>query len=386
MHRFRGLKLRALPAASGSQPDTTTEDLDLLNLFWPGLEWKDVSGNQHHDLFLEYVSSVIADLEKQFSLPSALTRLVIQSVVQSKDALRSQIEQTIRSHYQPPALGDTAQHAMQTIARLWTMLDIQIGPPTPRYQPPGPLVWLPQEPVSAVTGRFFAQKAQSERGLEVSGSIDPKLTAARLVADHNIRILWTCNLAEHLSLNWARKKRTLKVFEHKIWVHRHLTSPERSPLPADVLEELMVTYNLLFPLFDRETESLLDKHGMIESFYSLGTCGKPPSPNWSDYRYWHNQLHELSEVLNEPPRGIQQLWRTSRKNPNLLNLVLFWISGVMVAILTIVSSVCGVLSVQYAIQSRDIGLWQFELALAQVCADADLADKLPKYCSNKTTQ
>lgn len=142
----------------------------------------------------------------------------------------------------------------------------------------------------------------------------------------------------------------------------------------------MATYNLLFPMFDRATESLLERDGMIESFYSLGTCGKLPSLNWGEYKYWRKALHQLTEVLNEPSRGVRQLWRTSKKNPNLMDVALFWLLGVMVAVLTIVSSACGVLSVKYAIESRDIGLRQLELAVAQLCADVETAGKLPQYC------
>ena len=65
---------------------------------------------------------------------------------------------------------------------------------------------------------------------------------------------------------------------------------------------------------------------------------------------------------------------------NLLHLALFWISGVMVAVLTIVSSVCGVLSVKYAIEQRDLALAQFRLALAAGCADDRLAAKMPEFC------
>jgi hypothetical protein len=277
------------------------------------------------------------------------------------------------------ASTDAAQHALGIIARVWTMLDIRISPS--RYQPLEPLTWLESESIYHVTQRFFTHKAQSQLALVLPGTIDPDLTAARLVKNHGFRILWTSNLAEHLTINWTAKRRRLKVFEHKFWAYRHLTHPESSPIPRQVLQELLATYNLLFPMFSKEAKSLLKENDMAKSFYSLpGTCGRTASRNWSDYSYWRLELHNLTQVLDEPPQGMQQLWRTRRKDPNILNIVLFWISGVTVAILSIVASVCGLLSVQYAIESRDIARSQFELELAQACADDTLRGKLANHC------
>ncbi|KAK1830589.1 hypothetical protein QBC39DRAFT_353420 [Podospora conica] len=374
--------LRALSEASTSRQETLTtpQSSEVLRLFWPASTVTDSSHIQGDEMFIRHVLSVIAGLGDHFGLPASNIKLAISAAVASRDSPRSNVASLVSSHCHASATvrGDAPQHALRTIARLWTMLDIQIE--VPQYQPPGPLVWLPDEPITAPTKRFFAEKARHEQSLELSGTIDRDLTAARLVSDHGVRLMWTSNIAEHLSTNWTNKRIILKIFEYKAWAHRHLTSPETSPIPIDVLNELMGTYNILFPMFDNATDSLLARDGMVESFYSLGTRGNVPSKNWSDYKYWRKALYQLSEVLNEPPHGVRQFWRTSRKDPNLLNVVLFWISGVMVAILTIVSSVCGVMSVQYAVESRDIGLRQLELAIAQVCADTELASKLPQYC------
>lgn len=371
-----------MSAASTSRQEaaTTPHGLEVLRLFWPALIATDSYRIQGDETFLHHVSSAIANLEEHLGLPASNIKLAISDVVPCKDSPRSHVTSLIscRCSASTKVRDDAPQHALQTIARLWTMLDIQIE--VPRYQPPGLLVWLPEEPITALTERFFAEKARRQQFRDLPGSIDRDLTVARLVSNHGVRLLWTSNIAEHLFINWSSKGTILKIFEYKLWSHRHLTNPETTPIPIDVLNELMGTYNLLFPMFDDATDSLLAKHGMVESFYSLGTRGNVPSKNWSDYKYWRKALFRLSEVLNEPPYGIRQFWRTSQKDPNLLNIVLFWISGVMVAILTIVSSVCGVMSVQYAIESRDIGLRQLELAIAQACADTELARRLPQYC------
>ena len=51
---------------------------------------------------------------------------------------------------------------------------------------------------------------------------------------------------------------------------------------------------------------------------------------------WRAEFCQLITLLDEPPRGLQQFWRAGPEQRNLLKLTLFWISGVMVAILPIV--------------------------------------------------
>lgn len=276
---------------------------------------------------------------------------------------------------------------MEMITRVWTMLDVRFERPGPMRGDHEPLVWLETEPITSVTGRFFNHKAQQQLS-SLTGTIDPDLTVARLIRDHGVELVWTSDLAEHLSMRKKNGRWLLNVFDHKVWAFQHLMHPDLSPIPLDVLEELISTYNILFPMFDNDTEAFLRKECRIKSFYGLGFCGKKPSRKWIDYQYWREDLHQLSGVLNEPPRGLRQLWTTRRDDPNFLNLAIFWISGVIVAVLTIVASVCGVLSVQYAIEARNIALEsnkiaarQLELETAQACVDETTRGRLgPKYC------
>ncbi|KAK4184603.1 hypothetical protein QBC35DRAFT_391316 [Podospora australis] len=275
------------------------------------------------------------------------------------------------------------------------MLDIQLEPPKFLTGAQSP-VWLDHEPITATTQRFFSEKATASQSVsDLPPTIDASLTAARLVADYGIQMVRTSNLAEHLTINnWNPKRRVLRVFEHKVWVLNHMLSPETSPLPSDVLEELMRTFHLLFPTMDDATDLLLRKHGMADSVYALGLCGKDRSLSWSNYQYWLKDILNLNSVLSEAPQGARQLLRVDNKDKNsLLNVVLFWVSG-MVAFLTIVSTVCGAWAISLAIESKDISVKSLdvsiksmdisikglELAIAQACADPEIAPKLTQYC------
>lgn len=360
--------------------------LELLRLFWPELTATDLDRNRQSDDLAENVASIISSLSERHGLPAEATKLAIRCVIQSPMDPQHRVLDLIRGCFDVKTIehgplgesADAAQHALAMIARVWTMLDIQVAPS--RYRPFEPLTWLDNEGITDVTERFFLHRTEAQRASSLTGTIDPDLTAARLVRNHGFRILWTSNLAEHLTVNWTAKRRRLKVFEHKVWAYQHLTHPESSPIPSDVLQELMWTYNLLFPMFNRKTKSLLKEDNMVRSFYGLGTCGKVASRNWMDYSYWRTELYNLTQVLDEPPQGVQQLWRTRRKDPNVLNIVLFWVSGVTVAILTVIASVSGLLSVRYAIESKNIALEQLEVERAQSCPNNALMEKLISCC------
>ena len=141
----------------------------------------------------------------------------------------------------------------------------------------------------------------------------------------------------------------------------------------------MCTLNMLFPLYDAPTRSLLEKYGMIESFYGLGYCGKDRSFEWSTYRYWRGEVQELNELLSEP-RGLRQFWRPDSDRRNLLNLALCWLSGVMVLVLTIIGSVCGIISMQYSKEQTRLAALQGEFSVAMACTDPESRSNFPEFC------
>ncbi|KAK5662700.1 hypothetical protein OQA88_8616 [Cercophora sp. LCS_1] len=375
----RRITLRTASRRPGQrQKATATEGLELLKLFWPSLAEGGIKLIDQSGYFINYTSSAVASLERQLKLPQNALLAAVNAMVSGLKEPRVNVATTIQRQFVCPMTGDAPGRAFCALSRIWTMLYIQMD--KPKYQPPGSLFWFENEPITSATKRYFDQKAEVERAPDLPLRLDPDLTVVRLVRDHRIRILWTDNLAEHLSVGQGEKYRVLKIFRHKIWVDKHLEFPETSPIPRDVLEELMATFNLLLPGHKAKTKALMKKEDMTNTFVKLGTCGITPSEQWSDYKYWHTELQALTVILNEPPRGIQQLWSAGTRKKNLMNVVLFWVAGVMVAILTIVSSVCGIWSLQLAAESKDIGFKQLQLAIAQACADEELASKLPQWC------
>lgn len=375
------------PTSSSAQgKPASASDLELLQLIWPTIPPAEFTLWQYRVL-IHYITSAFDDIITRYGLPIEQTKEAFTSLVQKQKSARSDALASVETHYAGAKLKDAPRRALQSLLRAWTMLDIQLD--GPRYALNIP-VWLETEPILNATKRFFDQKAQNEQNAssELPTTIDRDLNAAHLVAEHGISIVPTSNLAEHLSINSNTKRRVLHIFEHKAWVLNHINHPETSPIPPDVAKELMDTFNLLFPQFDDPTKSLLKRLDMNESFHALGSCGRDRSLNWNHYKYWRKDILNLNQVLGEAPQGARQLLRVdNRDKHSLLNVVLFWVSG-MVAILTIVSTVCGAWAIKLAIQaldvsieSRDIGLRRVEVAIAQLCADPETASKLPRYCA-----
>lgn len=354
-------------------------DYDLVRSLWPALEERDFQREQHSRL-ANHVTKVISGLCSNYALPEDASKEVISLVIIQQPLTRLEILRLLEDRYSHSASSINnigILKALETLARLWSMVQVQFG--GPQYAINGVLMWAEGETLlAAVKQHFDWRKAVSPA--EPSSHIHPEISAAQLVNDLDVQILWTSNLAEHLA--WNPRSRVLRVFEHKVWVWNYLSHPEHAAVPADVLGELMCTLNMLFPLYDGPTRSLLEKYGMIESFYGLGYCGKDRSFEWGTYRYWRKELQELNQIFGEPPRGLRQFWKPDRERRNLLSLALFWLSGVMVLVLTIIGSVCGIMSVEYSKEQTRLAALQWEFSVALACADPETAHKFPQYCGD----
>ncbi|KAK0726927.1 hypothetical protein B0T26DRAFT_671664 [Lasiosphaeria miniovina] len=374
------------------QASDLDDQVALAKCLWPQLPETDFEPGQYRHV-LEHLRDGIADLETRASLEPKRARQAIVAVAGLKDARRSDVEAAVKSHYAAPPSDSTAAQAVETILRLWTMLDVQLQRPRHR-SPPDALIWDDDAaPLTAVIKQHFdnrrpaAPNKNTTTAAEPDGDdepIDAALTAAYLAAHHGIHVLWTSNLGEHLVLNG----RVLKVFKHKLWAWNSLRYQHQaqngnnssSPIPADVLEELVDTWNLLFPAFDEATRGLLRTAGMVAPFYGLGYCGRGRTLALARYGVWGGEVARLARVLDEPQRGLQQFLRPDRKKRNALELAAFWLAGVVVLVLTFVGCVCGVLSLKYAVEQTDLSRRQLDLALATTCADPVMAARLPGFC------
>jgi hypothetical protein len=96
------------------------------------------------------------------------------------------------------------------------------------------------------------------------------------------------------------------------------------------------------------------------------------------YPYWGEQIDELQKVVGGPPNGFRQLALDRNRN-KVLAFSTFWMATV-VAILTVISLVTGVVSTVYAKKAYNLAWIQYEVSLAQACAEPGVKETLLRFC------
>ncbi|KAK0634104.1 hypothetical protein B0T14DRAFT_420014 [Immersiella caudata] len=261
---------------------------------------------------------------------------------------------------------DKLMRSVDIAVRIWLTLDIS----SLDLRRPGLLAWPAKRTLAEVIQSHFNSLEQEQCRTPVSDeNIDPDLKADHLVAYHGYTIIWTDNLASHLTIDWKHK--TITIYEHKISLHNHLRLGGSSPIPQDVLGEAIDTLNLLFPFQDDGTKRLLAKHK--RPFYGLGMCNRTRKLKLSDYSYWRSRIADLVYISSGPAVGIRQL-KLSRKGDNLLQFATFWIATA-VGLLTLVSIAVGVAATVYSAKQYELSLRQYDISVLQLCVDPAAREK-----------
>jgi len=236
--------------------------------------------------------------------------------------------------------------------------------------------WGDKVSLREVIGSYFNRlKADSAKTGPLSGDeiIPRHFTAAYLVKNYRWRIRWTHSLIEHLRIDWANK--IINVYEHKVWLLNHRDHSSDCPIPADALEEAIDTLNLLFPPFNRATKKFLASQG--RHFGALGLGGRQEIRHLSHYKYWHTSLAHLRTELKAPPYGWRQLL-PHEGNENLMQLLTFWVTVGLLAILTIVF---GGIASYFSFKAYELTLLQYQLSLMQACLEPGANETMPGFCS-----
>lgn len=287
-----------------------------------------------------------------------------------------------------PLASDAAIiNSMCLAVSIWAT--IEVNTPTKSALRPGEeetkraVDWEDSETLSQVISQAFP--VPQTAGLAHTQFIDPKLTMEYLCKYHSFNMLWTDDLTEHLATTWGggfgnvSTKPTIRVYRHKILLRNELEYyPTCSILPRDLLEETLDSLNLLFPYNDHATKRFLDKQQGGRSFYNLAWCGRQRVLDPSKYVRWREKISHLSEISKGSPVGFPQLL-PDRDGRNVMQSVNFW-TAFWVGAFTVISVAFGIVSLILAKQALDLTRLQWELSLAQACAD-DKSGDLAKFCA-----
>ena len=352
-------------------------------MLWPQISDRDCSLVQY-SRFLEFVAAEIAVIGQDPSV--AVQQKVLQMISLTRSHRNSSREILLQS-----ALSSWHKHAKSEVEdeiwpcikigiHIWLGLEIIKPSDVPGARPIEPMAdsktlitWNKESSIQSHILHYFTRSIR--KTIEGNTKVETVFTMAYLVNYYGLKVYWTSNLIEHLVINW--KFKTICIYEHKICLWNNARFPNDTLLPNNIIEEALDTMNLLFPFDDPGTKSFLRKEG--KTFYSLGFCGRDRVLDLKEYHYWQEPISELVNMLKEPPRGLYQ-FSLDKDRKNMLQFATFWIATI-VAILTILSFMFGVLSTIYTKKSYDITVLQYKLALAQACSVVDATVQLPEFCS-----
>ncbi|KAI1326044.1 hypothetical protein F5Y16DRAFT_376189 [Xylariaceae sp. FL0255] len=351
-----------------------TEFSQLCRNIWPRLSTEDNLQRPLAGIFAYFLAQTEALRRRHADITVSDVTAIIGHLTSQQDAMPSRKEylEIVRS-YLPSSASEAAVHSTgdRTLRMLLT-LDVRVG--SRSTEPISPVQtavidWVGDDSLSEAIANHFMSNSSNPSDM-VTGRIDPSLSLPYLCSYRGFRIFWTSNLSEHLSINW--KSKIVTVYEHKAFLWYHLRNSGNPIIPRPILEEAIDTLNLLFPLCDDLTRKFLAQNG--KEFQDVGYCSRPRDMclDLGKFHVWRDRVAELAGIMNEDPKGLKQLL-LEKDGRNLLPFVTFWVA-IAVAFLSLVNIPFTVVSMLYTVK-------QYQLALAQACADPSMQDVLPQYCS-----
>ncbi|CZT17658.1 uncharacterized protein RCC_03495 [Ramularia collo-cygni] len=237
-----------------------------------------------------------------------------------------------------PDPGEIYDDAMDLGLRLWLMVDCSWIQTTGT-----PWIWPEGMTIQTYVAAWFDPPPADPQ--DDKKRFPRKFTADNLERIAGIRVTWTDFLSEHLALNGNNEE--ISIFKHREWLQTlsdsrtsdsvsaqtvKMNGPATSDscgLPTELLDETLRSIELLFPLTDEATNEFLKRQGMdISAFQVEPNSGGAPrrAPRLREFRYWREQLLDLIEEYESPPRHSRKIWR-DRRNP--MAFWTFWIGIVI---------------------------------------------------------
>jgi hypothetical protein len=120
----------------------------------------------------------------------------------------------------------------------------------------------------------------------------------------------------------------------------------RPLIPIEVLNEIKLSLDLLFPFWDNRTVAFLKKEQ--QTFQEYGPFEVTKTLTLLDFDYCRDRLLELhEEIFQSPPVSWAQLWR-DRRNPQ--QFWTFWVA-LMILLLTVLSTVATIVQAWAAVKA-----------------------------------
>jgi hypothetical protein len=364
--------------------DATPQDAQLCNQIWPAFqEIYPLHCNQYTQLaiFVKEQTARLRTLHSQIpeeKITDTLKCLYIQCGKSREDVMEV-LGRTLNLDGQASDDQGLLMRTLEIAASLYLMLDVyggeNLGVPNSTA-----VLWKPDTSMNDIFKTHFTPETDNITNC-LEGVIDEKLTVRNLVVNYGFEIDWVNNLNDHLRFDSRTK--VLSIYQHKIWLLANVNPKILCAIPCRAIGECLDTLNLLFPHYEPSTGPFLKDRG--RNFNLLGNYGRKVPRDLKNYPRWGKQIFELLKILKGPQVGFRQLLPRP-DHSNLIDSVNFWIA-VLVATLTVISFVFGLVAVIYAKlayeaseKSLTLTELQYRLSLVQACSDPGASTDMLLFC------
>lgn len=228
--------------------------------------------------------------------------------------------------------------------RLWLMLDIREAD----YAPASSTIqWDDHSTLQDFIKRQFPRPVVYDSSSEIDRFLllESDFTAVNLRKIGAITIDWTWNLADHLKLD--RRTRRLKVYAFGVWLYDQKIS-QSSIIPTTLINEVLVTLHLLFPIWDPSTFRM---HPQLQHHMFPEDKVDSDHRYLSDFYHFRDRLAEIHWAFTSPPSSWRQIWTDRR---NRLQWYTFWLAFaifVLTLVFGFIASLTACLQTRYAYQA-----------------------------------
>ncbi|KAH8598536.1 hypothetical protein B0O99DRAFT_44298 [Bisporella sp. PMI_857] len=238
---------------------------------------------------------------------------------------RDSVKQILRSKLPLPSPAKESElldGSIDLVARLLFMVEfgsLQYGFTGGRQ-----VVWTEGTLRGCIAEYFRAPQALKQEHVK----LERMFNAWNLERIAGIRIQWTNNLAEHLSL--VDDDRKVAVFHHASFLECQRQS---TLFPAGLIDETLRTLALLFPGTDKGCKKWFMKLSRSQNLDPKAIkCGRlrVDDRRIENFQFWHDRLVTLKQLFDEAePETLTQWWCDRRKR---VQWYTFWIAAMVLAL------------------------------------------------------
>ena len=281
--------------------------------------------------------------------------IVVNAVRDGQNLTRPELRAKLAQHF-PTASAPGLNRSVDLALRFWLVINFrEVEDQTLRHESVC-VVWDDDTTLKTFVNELFPTSK-----LYTSNSSNHRFgrhfTADFLTRVCGLKIEWTTSLCDHLQFD--RYKNVVRIFPYKSYLHHLLQQPVDShPISRTVLQEILLWLDILFPIWDQNSMSLLHKES--QDFQEFGPVSSSVvAITAEDFDHWRDRLLELREALDAPPVSWAQLWR-DRRSPQ--QFWTFWIA-LVILLLTVVSCIASLMQAWASVMALQLAQMQARQAV-----------------------